>query len=199
MAIRYKSTLFISLFVSWSLFAFAQPEFALGSDTLYGQHKHILLLLPNLKIVMEKGRPPVMDFVEAELTAGLDDDLCELLITSTGDSSRVISRNLRNQQLYEKAEAGEADPVTACGQLDADAIFLARYSFYDMPTLYSNRHQLSSQVSELRAEFTIYDCKQGKIVWRANHSEFTPAPKAAYNDLLKKMYSWIERELPYKR
>ncbi len=177
----------------------ASSEPITGADTVFEQHNRILLLFPILKVETNTPRPPIMDFVELELAADLDHELYSYLSSLSDDSLRVISNDVRNSTLYKNILPVDIAPEKACKLLQPDALFTVRYHFINMPTLYSNEQSIASQLSELRAEFAIYDCQSGNTVWKANHVEYVPTPTAAYNDLMKKMYKYLEEILPYQK
>lgn len=171
---------------------------SMDSDTVFELHHRILVLFPNLKVETNTPRHPGIDFVEAELSVNLDYRLHELLASLSEDSLRVISNDLRNSKIYKDDQIVDIAPDEACKLLRPDAIFMCRYHFINMPTLQSNQKSISHQLSELRAEFTIYDCQAGKTVWTLHHSEFVPTPTAGYNELMKKMYGYLVTNLPYR-
>lgn len=171
---------------------------AVETDTLAGNYHRILVLRPNLRSETSEQRNPVMELIEGELAGELDDDFIELLLSVAGDSN-IISTEERNKKLYKKGVVHDIAFENACDEMDADLVFHARYLFKNMPTLYDSEHKLKTMVSELKADFFLYDCGGKATVWKDNHTVFVPAETASYNELMKKMYLYVTRRLPELR
>jgi hypothetical protein len=194
--ITSRKNIFLPLILVCASFLFFQSVSAkMETDTLAGNHNRILVLMPNLRVETSGQRNPVLELVEGELTAESDDDFYELLVSVAGDS-KVIKTEERNKKLYKKGRGNDIAFENACDETEADLVFHARYLFKNMPTLYDSDEKLKSMLSELSAEFLLYDCTGSTIVWKDNHSVFVPAATASYNELMKKMYLYITRRLP---
>lgn len=169
----------------------------ISNDTVFLNHKQILVLPPLVTIETGKIRPPVVDFLEAEMTGSVDEDLFALLIETTKDSTRIVSQETRNDEWYKDELPAEVSPKTGCDKLRADAVLAASYSFVNMPMVSVNDRNMEGQVSELRAVFSIFDCSSGKTVWQKSHTVFVPMKNASYQELMKKMFDHIVKEMPY--
>ena len=194
-----RNNMVLSLILVCCNILFSQSAWAnMDSDTLAGNYHRILVLRPNLRSETSEQRNPVMDLIEGELTGELDDDFVELLLSVAGDSN-IISIEERNRKLYKKGVVHDIAFENACDEMEADLVFHARYVFKNMPSPYDSEHKLKSMLSELNADFYLYDCAEKTVVWRDNHSVFVTAETASYNELMKKMYLYITRRLPELR
>lgn len=171
----------------------------IGNDSVFRKHERILVIRPVVTISVGKERPPIMDFLEAEMTAGVDDDLFALLERSVHDSTRIVSRELRDSELYEDGKVDYVSPAVGCEKMNASSTFTARYAFVNMPMVRTNEPRGPGQVSELNAVFTCVDCSSGITVWQKSHTVFVPMKSASYQELMKRMFDHIVLEIPYRQ
>lgn len=159
------------------------------------KYNRILHLMPLVEIDAKTSRPPIFDFVEAELSAGLDYNLEDALFSFLLDSSRVISINERNTTLYTDHEPEEINQTVACEITNADAVLSVKYLFVNMPMPWTDTEKRTSEVSELRADFFLYDCAGRGNAWEIHHMEFISKHEASYNELMNKMMEYLQVQL----
>ncbi|MFM2207089.1 MAG: hypothetical protein RL213_1064 [Bacteroidota bacterium] len=192
----HKHLAILLLFLLTAFHSYSRTADTLSSGSFAGRYRKVLILRPILTLEASKTRSPVIDLIEAELTAGLDEDLFNLLVFITDDSSRVLPRDLRDRKLYKKDGPYEVIVETTCDLLAPDVVFRTRYLFVNMPAPYVEEHDYTGEFTELRADFELFDCSTKTTVWRDSHSVYVPALTASYNELLDKMKLYIVRGFP---